>query len=156
MAKPKQTEDAATFVPPAKGTDEYDAWLDGPRPEAGRGRGQWLRARQLRGGGDLSKPKAQSRMAEPGEEPERHADDLRALQTLIDGAATLPSDRIRAIEAKQRILGKVEAEEREREHGPLIDLRATLDTLPAHERVAALGSLLGVEPLRDAHRGDAA
>ena len=87
---------------------------------------------------------AQSRMVEPSGEPERHADDLRALQHIIDTAPIL-SDRTRAIEAKQRILGKVEAEDREREHGPLIDLRAALDTLPVHERVDALASLLRVE-----------
>ena len=94
--------------------------------------------------GQSAKPEAQTRTVEPGEEPERHADDLRALQHIIDAAPIL-SDRTRAIEAKQRILGKVEAEEREREHGPLVDLRAALDTLPAHERVGALASLLRVE-----------
>ena len=93
--------------------------------------------------GDATAPGAQSRMAEPSGEPERHADDLRALQHIIDTAPIL-SDRTRAIEAKQRILGKVEAEERGREHGPLIDLRAALDALPPEARVDALGALLVV------------
>ena len=88
-------------------------------------------------------------MAEPGGEPERHADDLAALQAMIEAHSTLPSDRIRAIEAKQRILAKVEAEEREREHGPLIDLRTALDLVPEAERVDALGALLGVAPLTE-------
>ena len=144
------------FTPPEKGTEAYDAWLDGPRPDAGNGRGQWLRARQLRGKdeeraaaeaaaeAEALRPKAQSRMAAGSEEPERHADDLRALQHIIDTAPIL-SDRTRAIEAKQRILAKVEAEEREREHGPLIDLRAALEALPSGDRVDALSQLLRVE-----------
>ena len=107
---------------------------------------KWKQAQPDKGEGSArsGSANAQSRTVEPGEEPERHADDLRALQHIIDSAPIL-SDRTRAIEAKQRILGKVEAEEREREHGPLVDLRAALDTLPAHERVGALASLLRVE-----------
>ncbi len=164
MAEPrtrkKKGEDAAVFQPPEKGTPEYDAWLDGPRPEAGNGRGQWLRARQLRGGGDASKPKAQSRTVEPsgghapgGEAPRTaDADDLRALQHIIDAAPIL-SDRTRAIEAKQRILQRQQAEERGSEHGALVALRDALHELPEEERVSALGGLLGVAPLRAAAEG---
>ena len=101
------------------------------QPDKGEGEGQ-------RGRGS-----AQSRMVEPGEEPERHADDLRALQHIIDNAPIL-SDRTRAIEAKQRILAKVEAEEHEREHGPLIDLKQALDSIPPQDRGTALSALLVV------------
>jgi hypothetical protein len=36
------------FVPPLEGTPEHEAWVDGPRPDVGHGRGQWLAARSAR------------------------------------------------------------------------------------------------------------
>ena len=75
---------------------------------------------------------------------DRHADDLASLQAVIDDSRALNSDRIRAIESKQRILGKVYEEEAAREHGPLIELRNALDLIPHEQRVDALGTLLGV------------
>ena len=176
MAKPNRPEDAATFVPPALDSEEWHAWLDGPRPDAGNGRGQWLRARQTRdkwrrkeeerataeaaAEAEAAKGEAQSRMVEPsgldasrspitdghGHAAPGDADaDVRTLDAIINTSTSLASDRIRAIEAKQRILARLEQEEREREHGPLIDLRYALEAIPEAERVAALGSLLGVE-----------
>jgi hypothetical protein len=73
------------------------------------------------------------------------AADVSALQALIDAPKTLGSDRIRAIEAKQRILQRVEEEERAEAHGELRALRHALDALPEPERVAALAGLLVVE-----------
>lgn len=94
--------------------------------------------------------KAGGRMA-AGEAPHAaHAADLALLQTIADDRAALPSDRIRAIDQKQRILSRVAAEQLESEHGPLVALRAALDTLPSAERSGALATLLRVgdpEPL---------
>jgi len=73
------------------------------------------------------------------------AADVEALQALIDASKTLGSDRIRAIEAKQRILSKVEEEEREERYGALVAMRQALDTLPVEQRVEALTSMLGVK-----------
>jgi hypothetical protein len=90
---------------------------------------------------------AQTRMNAGNEEAERHAADLATLDSVINSAKALNSDRIRAIEAKQRILAKVYEEEARKEHGPLLELRNALDLLPPDERVAALGTLLDVTPL---------
>ena len=87
--------------------------------------------------------KGEGRMAAGDGQPERHADDLRDLQSVIDHAP-LASDRIRAIEAKQRILQRREQEEREEAHGPLVELRHTLEALPPDQRVGALSALLVV------------
>ena len=97
--------------------------------------------------GQRAKPgaaKSQSRMAAGSGRDERHADDLASLEAIIHGASTLASDRIRAIEAKQRILAKQEQEQLADEHGPLLQLRVALDLIPPHERGDALGALLVV------------
>ena len=72
------------------------------------------------------------------------AADIDALQRLIDSPNTLGSDRIRAIEAKQRILQRVDEDAREEKYGPLVALKHALDSLPEGERVEALGRLLMV------------
>lgn len=83
----------------------------------------------------------------PGVEREaRHADDLATLEAIIHSAPIM-SDRIRAVEAKQRILARVEEEERAQEHGPLVALGEALSAIPEGQRVSALGQLLGVEGL---------
>lgn len=77
-------------------------------------------------------------------QPERHADDLRALQAVIDHAP-INSDRISAIREKQRILAQVEAQAMAEAHGPLVALHEALSALPPEHRVEALGGLLQVE-----------
>ena len=89
--------------------------------------------------------KAQSQAGTGLQPLDRDASDLATLQAIADGA-DLSSDRIRAIEAKQRILNRIEAEQAEAEHGELRALRAALDLLPEPERVAALGTLLRASP----------
>ena len=89
--------------------------------------------------------KPQTRMDTRSEQAERHADNLATLRAIQASSKSLASDRIRAVEAEQRILLREAEEERQREHGPLIDLRLALELIPPHERVAALGELLGVE-----------
>jgi hypothetical protein len=76
---------------------------------------------------------------------EREA-DVAALQGLIDAPGTLGSDRIRAIEAKQRILARQEEEAAQERHGGLVALRSALDALPTEHRVDALSTLLAVAP----------
>lgn len=147
------TEDAAVFQPPPKGTPEYDAWLDGPRPEAGRGRGQWLRARQLRGNAAKAERNAANGVAEPSERREAHGDeaaaiaeaDVATLDAIIGSSKSLASDRIRAIEAKQRILNREQAEAQASAHGPLLALRDALLAVPEAQRADALSALLVVE-----------
>lgn len=73
------------------------------------------------------------------------AADLQTLQAMIDAPKTLGSDRIRAIEQKQRILQRQQVEKAEQEHGPLVLLRNALDLLPAEQRVHALSTMLGVQ-----------
>ncbi len=90
--------------------------------------------------------KAQSRMGAGDAPHAAHAADLALLQTIADDQQALPSDRIRAIDQKQRILSRVAAEQLESEHGPLVALRATLDTLPPAERVGALLAVLRADP----------
>lgn len=145
--------DAAVFQPPDKGTPEYDAWLDGPRPEAGNGRGQWLRARQLRG------KAAEAAAAEAAAEAERESGDaqspmvaasgqpaqrvatsdgatLAVLKAIRDDHHAHDSDRIAASKA----IAAMEREQEATTHGPspLVALRDVLDTLEPHERLAWL------------------
>jgi hypothetical protein len=72
------------------------------------------------------------------------ARDLHDLQAVINGPKSLASDRIRAIESKQRILQRVEEEQAQQEYGELLALRQALDALPEGERVQALHALLVV------------
>jgi hypothetical protein len=105
---------------------------------------QWReRTGQARGGKGA---KGQSRMGAGDAPHAAHAADLALLQTIADDQQALPSDRIRAIDQKQRILSRVAAEQLESEHGPLVALRATLDTLPPAERVGALLAVLRADP----------
>lgn len=87
---------------------------------------------------------AGSGSTEPSEAQARHAEDLQTLDGIIASSKSLASDRIRAVEAKQRILARVEAEALESEHGELVLLRHTLDTLPSDERMHALTTVLRV------------
>jgi hypothetical protein len=83
--------------------------------------------------------------SEPLDPHARHADDLAALQAMIDAPKTLSSDRIRAVEAKQRILRQVDEEHRAEAFGPLVELRHALDLVPPEQRAATLGALLRVD-----------
>jgi hypothetical protein len=92
-------------------------------------------------------PEPQTRM-DTGE-VERVSDETAALATLqavIDDPKALHSDRIRAVEAQQRILQRVAAEQAEEKHGALVALRQALDALPPGERVPALQGLLRLTP----------
>jgi hypothetical protein len=83
----------------------------------------------------------------------RDADDIAALQAVIDKPKTLASDRIRAIEAKQRILNRIDAEQAEHEHGELLALHAALCAVPEAQRGDALRALVRVEG--EGQEGDA-
>ena len=78
----------------------------------------------------------------------RTAERAAAIQTLdeiIASKKSLASDRIRAVEAKQRILAREQEAQAEERYGPLVALKHALDSLPEGERVAALTSLLSVQ-----------
>lgn len=137
------------FQAPAKGTEEYDAWLDGPRPEAGNGRGQWLRARQLRaqglkaadGTGKAAKGDAQRRMAAGSGQPAppiptADAATRSVLVAIRDDASAHDSDRIRAAQAL--IALDREAEAQATGVSPLVALAQTLSLLRPEERLAWL------------------
>ena len=149
---------SAPFTAPAKGSDEYEAWLDGPMPDAANGRGAWLGGRSARSskakrdavadGAKAGGAAAQTRMAagsgQPvGDAPSRDAatalaDDpnYAALRRIRDDTSAHDSDRIRAIDGMRRMeVGAAEGAE-----GPsaLVALRQVLDTLAPHERLAWL------------------
>lgn len=93
----------------------------------------------------------QSRMAASVEEiVSDETSALATLQAVIDDPKALHSDRIRAVEAQQRILQRVAAEQAEEKHGALVALRQALDALPLEARAPALSSLLRLTPLRPA------
>ncbi len=134
---------------PKPGTPEYEAWLDGPRPE--HGRGQWLAGHSARSraakaaassSGTSADGAAQTRTVTL--DAERTA-DLQRLQGLIDGSKTLPSDVIRAMDSKQRLLSAAALEQVTDEHGALVALRDALLPIPAGERADALGALVRVQ-----------
>jgi len=87
-----------------------------------------------------------ARMAPGSDQRATHADDLAALQRLIDSPQSLPSDVTRAIEAKQRILHRQEESQREELHGPLLALHAVVVEVPSTERAELLRSLLTLRP----------
>ena len=93
-----------------------------------------------RGGGGQS-AKAQSQAQSHDEERERH---LSTLQSVIDEPGALSSDRIRAVEARERILSRQAEEQALEVHGPLVALGEALRALPMEERVGALSTLLEV------------
>lgn len=144
----------AAFQAPEKGTEEYDAWLDGPRPEAGNGRGQWLRARQLRGkaaeaaaaaaaaGGGAQGGVAQSQAGRGSGQPAVPVPtgDAATRSTLVairDDQNAHDSDRIRAAQA---LIALDRDAAQATGDGPshLVALREVLDTLMPHERLAWL------------------
>ena len=85
-------------------------------------------------------PQSQAQSREEGQ-----ASHLGTLKAIIDTPNSLASDRIRAVEARERIL-RAQAEEATLEaHGPLVALGEALRALPIEERVEALSSLLTVE-----------
>ena len=88
---------------------------------------------------------AQSRIAAGDGRVAPHEEDIATLDAIIHGAP-LPSDRIRAIDSKQRILAREEAAQREEAYGPLVALGAALRALPEAQRVDALSTLLAVTP----------
>lgn len=95
------------------------------------------------GAAKAQRPMAAGSRPQPSD-AQPHADDIAALQAVIDHAP-IQSDRIRAIEAKQRILSRVEQEALAEAHGPLVALRDALSAIPEGDRVDALGGLLGVQ-----------
>jgi aminopeptidase N len=76
---------------------------------------------------------------------------LQTLQAVIDAPKSLASDKIRAVEARQRILQRVEEEQAQQEYGELLALRQALDALPEGERVQALHALLVVSDTPPTH-----
>jgi len=143
---------APAFIPPPKG-EEYEAWLDGPRPEAGNGRGQWLRARQLRGKaaeaaaaeaaagavaqGGAAQSQAGSGSSQPAPPiPTGDAATRTVLVGIRDDGNAHDSDRIRAAQA----LISLEREGAAQAQGPspLVALAQALALLEPHERLAWL------------------
>ena len=84
---------------------------------------------------------AQAKAQSHDEERERH---LSTLQSVIDEPGALSSDRIRAVEARERILSRQAEEQALEVHGPLVALGEALRALPMEERVGALSTLLEV------------
>ena len=70
---------------------------------------------------------------------------LSTLQQVIDEPGALSSDRIRAVEARERILSRQAEEQREEQYGPLVALGDALRALPIEQRVDALSELLTIE-----------
>lgn len=107
--------------------------------------------------GGAAVPGAQSRTVEPsgaspptahprdGTAASRDAADLATLDAIVASSKSLPSDVIRAVEARQRILNRAEAEALADEHGDLVALRDALSVIPAEHRAEALKGLLRVE-----------
>lgn len=83
----------------------------------------------------------QTRMATKDEERDAH---LATLQAVIDEPKSLASDRIRAVEARERILSRQEEEQREEAWSELRALRDALDAIPPEARGDALVELLSV------------
>lgn len=92
--------------------------------------------------GDAAKGEAQSRMVALDE---ARAADVAALQAIIDGSGSLNADRIRALDAKQRMLSAAAIEQASDVHSDLVALRDALLPLPEAERVGALTSVLRVK-----------
>lgn len=91
---------------------------------------------------------AQSRMVALDE---ARGADIAALQAIIDGGkGTLNADRIRALDAKQRMLSAAAVEQSADAHSDLVALRDALLPLPEAQRVDALTSVLRVEGLEEA------
>ena len=90
-----------------------------------------------KGGGNAAQAKAQSH-------DEERAAHLQTLQAIINEPGALSSDRIRAVEARERILARQAEEQQAEVHGPLVALGDALRALPMEERVDALSALLAV------------
>ena len=78
-------------------------------------------------------------------EHDRDAHNLRTLRAIQSDPKTLPSDRIRSVEAEQRILNRLQVQQAEEAYGPLRELHAALSAVPQPERVALCTQLLSVE-----------
>jgi len=147
----ESTGNLRAFVPPPKGSEEYEAWLDGPMPDAANGRGAWLGGRSARsrrtvvadgakGGGTA----AQSRMAAGSGQPALpvgtgDAGDPATRAALIairDNGNAHDSDRIAAM----KTLMQMDREEAGSAvvDTPLVALRQVLDLLRPEERLAWL------------------
>jgi hypothetical protein len=86
--------------------------------------------------------------SEAGSQDEEHAarsKHLATLEAIVHEPGALASDRIRAIEARERILSKQAEEKALEAHGPLIALGEALRAIPTDQRVEALAGLLRVE-----------
>lgn len=147
--------DAAISVPD-KGTEEYEAWLDGPMPEPANGRGQWLGGRSARSraakreavangvadGGAGQSGDAQSLMAaasgQPAQSVSPTADATEAVLIAIrDDGNAHDSDRIAAM----KVLDARAAQARSAQGdgpSPLVALAQALALLAPHERLAWL------------------
>jgi hypothetical protein len=142
---------ASAFIPPPKGSDEYEAWLDGPMPDASNGRGAWLGGRSARSrrtvvadGAEAGAAKAQSQagsgFGQPATSvaPAPPADDatLTVLRAIRDDANAHDSDKI----AASRAIIAIEAADAAQATGPspLVALAHTLALLEPHERLAWL------------------
>jgi hypothetical protein len=84
-------------------------------------------------------------LAQAQSQAEERAAHLSTLQAVIDEPGALASDRIRAIEARERILSKASEEAQLQVHGPLVALGDALRALPMADRVGALDALLVVQ-----------
>lgn len=116
-----------------------------------KGRAAQAKAQAERGSstGQSATGGAQSRMVALDE---ARGADVAALQAIIDGPASLNADRIRALDAKQRMLSAAAIEQASDVHSDLVALRDALLPLPEAQRVDALTSVLRV---KDEEAGEA-
>ena len=95
--------------------------------------------------GSVAKGEAAKAQSQGQSHEEERSAHLRTLQAIIDEPKALSSDRIRAVEARERILAKQAEEQAAEVHGPLVALGDALRALPIDQRVEALSTLLQVE-----------
>jgi hypothetical protein len=107
---------------------------------------------KARNGVQGATPRRQGQSAKAGaaqgqaqSQDEERTAHLSTLQQVIDAPGALASDRIRAVEARERILSKQAEEQALEAHGPLVALGDALRALPEGERVEALSTLLDVQ-----------
>jgi hypothetical protein len=88
---------------------------------------------------------AQGQAGSQDEEHAARSKHLATLEAIVNEPGALASDRIRAIEARERILSKQAEEKALEAHGPLLALGEALRAIPTDQRVEALAGLLRVE-----------
>jgi hypothetical protein len=119
----------------------------GPERQAHRTRvnawyGRHPEARPSAKRSEAAKAEAAAPQSGMGARDEEQVAHLRVLQAVIDAPKSLASDRIRAVEARERILQRVEEEAKAEAYAPLVALRHALDALPSEARADALSALL--------------